>query len=34
MVWMAHRNRWFSELNSMMIFHGELLNNQRVVKIQ
>jgi hypothetical protein len=28
---MAHRNRWFTELNSMVIFHGELLNNQRVV---
>ena len=22
---MAHRNRWFTELNSMVIFHGELL---------
>ena len=27
---MAHRNRWFTELNSMVIFHGELLNKQRV----
>ena len=30
MVEMAHRNRWFTELNSMVIFHGELLNNQMV----
>ena len=22
---MAHRNRWFTVLNSMVIFHGELL---------
>ena len=25
-----NRNRWFTELNSMVIFHGELLNNQMV----
>ena len=28
---MAHRNGWLTELNSMVIFHGELLNNQRVI---
>ena len=28
---MAHRNRWFTVLNSMVIFHGELLNNQIVI---
>ena len=27
---MVHRNRWFTELNSMVIFHGKLLNSQRV----
>ena len=26
---MAHRNRWFTYYN-MVIFHGELLNNQMV----
>jgi len=26
-----NRNRWFTELNSMGIFHGELLNNQMVI---
>ena len=25
MVQMAHRNRWFTFLNSMVIFHGEVL---------
>ena len=25
-----NRNRWFTELNSMLIFHGEVLNNQMV----
>ena len=28
---MAHRNRWFTELKNGWIFHGELLNNQRVM---
>ena len=27
---MAHRNRWFTELNSMVIFHGYVSHNQRV----
>ena len=27
---MAHRNRWFTVLNSMVIFHGKLLNKQMV----
>ena len=30
---MAHRNRWYIDglpINSMVIFHGELLNNQMV----
>ena len=30
---MAHRNRWYIDglpINNMVIFHGELLNNQRV----
>ena len=31
---MAHRNRWFTELNSMVFFHGELLNNQMVSYFQ
>ena len=25
-----NRNRWFAELKNGWIFHGELLNNQRV----
>ena len=28
---MAHRNRWFTVLKNGWIFHGELLNNQRVL---
>ena len=28
---MAHRNRWFTVLENGWIFHGELLNNQRVL---
>ena len=31
-VEMAHRNRWFTELNSMVIFHGYMLNNQMVME--
>ena len=33
---MAHRNRWFTwvYLLKMVIFHGELLNNQMVFKIK
>ena len=27
---MAHRNRWFTVLKNGWIFHGELLNSQRV----
>jgi hypothetical protein len=27
---MAHRNRYFTELNSMVIFHGYVTNNQMV----
>ena len=30
---MAHRNRWFTDLNSMVIFHGKLLKNQMVYTI-
>ena len=29
---MAHRNRWFTELKNGGSFHGELLNNQRVME--
>jgi len=28
MVKMAHRNRWFTVLKNVWIFHGELLNNE------
>ena len=27
---MAHRNRWFTVLNSMAIFHGYVSHNQMV----
>ena len=27
---MAHGNRWFTELNSMVIFHGYVSHNQMV----
>ena len=30
MVYMAHRNRWFTVLKNGGSFHGELLNNQMV----
>ena len=33
MVAMAHRNRCFTVLDIMVIFHGELLNNQMVFSI-
>ena len=28
---MAHRNRWFTVLNSMVIFHGYVSHNQMVL---
>ena len=28
---MAHRNRWFTVLNSMVIFHGYVIHNQMVL---
>ena len=31
MVLLAHRNRWFTKLNSMDIFHGYVSHNQMVI---